>query len=101
MKNYRPITLLSIFSKIFEKLVFVRLNNFCLDHNILHVSQYGFQSGKNTESALTTFTNDVLQAFDKQEYTISTFLDFRKAFDTVNHDILLSKLTHRHTRDFA
>ena len=84
--NYRPISLLPIISKIFERLIFNRLNDFLSKHKILSENQFGFQ--KNNHTVMTKITN----AFENKEIAYSIFLDFAKAF--VNHQILLSKLEH-------
>lgn len=92
--NYRPISLLSIFNRIFEKLVYKRLIKFVNKHNILYSSQYGFRSRHSTQHATLEILNDILSNFDKGQFTFCLFIDLKKAFDTVNYDILLSKLGH-------
>ena len=92
--NYRPISLLPIIGKLFEKLLFTRLTSFIQKYNILYDRQYGFQSAKSTEHAVIDIQERVLNALDKKEWPCCIFLDFAKAFDTVNHSILLQKLNH-------
>ena len=92
--NYRPISLLSIFNRIFEKLVYKRLIKFVNKHNILYSSQYGFRSRHSTQHATLEILNDILSNFDKGQFTFCLFIDLKKVFDTVNYDILLSKLEH-------
>ena len=88
--NYRPISLLPIFGKILEKLMYSRLYSFVQSQNILHKSQYGFQQGKSTEQALVDIQSKIVDAFENKETPCCIFLDFAKAFDTVNHYTLLS-----------
>ena len=92
--NYRPISVLSPFSKILEKLVYNQLYDFLEKHNILYRYQFGFRKGHSTEQAIFEITDTLKQALDKKLVTCGVFLDFSKAFDTVNHNILLSKLYH-------
>ena len=92
--NYRPISILPIFSKLLEKLMHKRLLDYLNKYKILHDHQFGFQKGKSTEDeALDLYTN-IIKAIEKHEKTCAIFLDFAKTFDTVNHDILLGKMEH-------
>lgn len=92
--NYRPITLLSNISKIFEKATYQRLYSFLEMNNILYPQQYGFRNFHSTNHALIEITEKIRQAIDQGEFTCGIFLDFQKAFDTVNHEILLQKLRY-------
>lgn len=92
VSNYRPVSLLSVFSKILEKLFYKRLSNFLSKYNILTESQHGFRKNHSTETAVFSFLYETLQALDRREHTTSIFLDLSKAFDTINHDKLLSKI---------
>ena len=92
MNNYRPISCLSAFSKIFEKVVHDQLFTFLNTNNILTKHQFGFQKGKSTVHALTQIMNYISNAFINNKFVIACFLDYRKAFDLVSHDILLKKL---------
>ena len=92
--NYRPISLLPIFSKVFEKLMHTRVMSFLKTKNILYPKQFGFQKGIGTEHAIIDITAKIIDAFENNETPCCVFLDFAKAFDTVNHDILLKKLNY-------
>ena len=101
IKNYKPISILPVFSKIFKRLIYNRLNKYIVKHNILSNSQFGFKKGYSTYMALTILIDKITSAMDKKEHAIGLFLDFAKAFDTVNHDILLRKLDHYGIRGIA
>ena len=101
MSNYRPISLLPTLSKIFEKLMYARLISFFSKHNILYENQYGFQSGMSTEYAVNQVLNYIVETLERNEIGVCIFLDFAKAFDTVNHEILLGKLEHYGIRGIA
>ena len=92
--NCRPISLLPIFDKIFERIIHDRLSSFITKYKILFGKQYGFQKGKSTEHALIDIQQNILSALEKREHPCCVFLDFAKAFDTVDHSILLQKLNH-------
>jgi hypothetical protein len=90
--NYRPIALVNTFSKILEKMVAVDLANHLDLNKLLYTHQYGFQRGKSTEHNLIQVTNFIGEALNEGKWCIGVFLDLKKAFDTVQHDILLRKL---------
>ena len=92
--NYRPISLLPIIGKLLERIIFKRLSSFIQKYNILFNRQYGFQTGKSTEHAHIDIQNSILNSIEQKEIPCCLFLDFAKAFDTVNHNILLHKLNH-------
>ena len=100
-ENYRPISILSYISKIIEKLMKNRLNNFLIKNEILYTLQFGFRQDYSTNLATINILEDINTCLDEGKWSISLFLDFKKAFDTVNHEILLHKLYHYGIRGIA
>ena len=90
--NYRPISLLPTLSKIFEKVVHLQLYDYINSNNLLNKSQYGFRPNHATEYAAMEFVDQTMQELDKGNIPLSIFLDLSKAFDTLDHKILLKKL---------
>lgn len=90
--NYRPISVLTILSKILEKLINIRLTKFLSKCEILASNQFGFQSGKATEDAVLELTDTLIKNLENKSKTLAIFLDLSKAFDTVSVPLLLSKL---------
>ena len=101
VNNYRPISLLSNIDKIFEKLVHSRLTSFLNDNNILFNKQFGFRSKHSTTHILISLTEQIREALDKGKFSCGVFIDLQKAFDTVDHEILLQKLKHYGIRGTA
>ena len=87
-------SLLSNISKIFEKIIHARLSVFLSTNNILYEKQFGFRNQHSTNHALIEITEKIKQGCDSGKFVCGVFLDFQKAFDTINHDILLKKLEH-------
>ena len=92
--NYRPISLLSSISKIFEKYMHTRLTNFLRINKLWFSYQLGFHNGYSSNHALTNSTEMIRKALDEDKFTCGVFIDLQKAFDTAHHGILLSKLNH-------
>jgi len=92
ISNYRPISVLPSFSKVFEKLVYNRLTNYLTKCSILYKHQYGFRSNHSTSLAILEMIDKITDAMDQNKFSIGVFIDLSKAFDTINDKILLSKL---------
>jgi len=94
VNNYRPISLLSTFSKIMEKLMATRLIAYLDLHSIIYPNQFGFRSGHSTTHSIISITENIRNSLDKKKYGCGIFIDLQNAFDTVNHRIILKKLEH-------
>lgn len=90
--NYRPISILPVISKIIERAVFDQLYPFLNSHGIIHDKQSGFRPKHSTMSALLNITEDWYNAIDNGSYVGVVMIDLKKAFDTVNHEVLINKL---------
>ena len=99
--NYRPVSLLPQFSKILEKIFNKRLNNFVDKNNVISESQYGFRSNRSTSLALMDLIEQITDNLDNKKITIGIFIDLKKAFDTVNHKLLLEKMKYYSVRGIA
>jgi hypothetical protein len=101
ISNYRPISILGNLNKIFEKVTHVRLNSYFVSQDLLSSSQFGFRRGVGTETAMLHLVSYALQAFEDRGFVLCVYMDFSKAFDTVNHALLLTKLDRYGVRGLA
>ena len=99
--NYRPVSLLCSLSKVFEKIMYNRLIPFLKKYKILYEFQFGFRKLHSTYMAVMTLIDKIIKCLEEGEHVVGVFLDFSKAFDTVDHVILLEKLNHYGIRGAA
>ena len=99
--NYRPISLLSNISKIFENIMHKKLYTFLNKNNCLYESQFGFRQNHSTNHTLVKISEQIQKAIDTGQFACGVFIDLQKAFDTVNHNILLGKLSYYGIRGVA
>ena len=85
--NYRPISLLSPFSKLLEKLIFVRLNSYLTRNNVIHNQQFGFRKKYSTSLAIADVISQLKYRQDDNYFTCVILLDLKKVFDTVDHEL--------------
>ena len=93
-KNYRPISLLPLISKIVERVIYDQTQNFLDKNDVLYKYQSGFRSNHSTNSCLSYLSNKVLTSFDQGMLTGMILIDLQKAFDTIDHKILLQKMKY-------
>ena len=101
LTTYRSISLLSNFSKFFEKVMYNRMNEFAEQYNTLYRCQFEFLKNHSTSHALIHLMKRISSAIDQRETTVGVFLDLSKAFNTLDHQILFTKLEHYGIRDVA
>lgn len=97
--NYRPISVVSTVSKLYEKLLYNRIEQFITNEELMHPQQYGFQEKCSTSSATLGLVNELVKSIEAKKFTAAIFLDISKAFDCVPHDLLLQKLDKIGIRD--
>ena len=93
-ENYRPISILSIFAKLFEKLFFKRLSSFAEKNHLLHSNQFGFQSNISTNLTTVNVVSSLISKNNVKKHTAFMLFVLKKAFDLVNHKLLINKLFH-------
>ena len=94
LNDYRPVSILSVLTKPLERHIHKHLTDFLETHQLFHSFQSGFRCGHSCQTAVTRLTDTWLSAFNNRQMSGAVFLDFRKAFDLVHHDILLKKTIH-------
>ena len=92
MENYRPISVLSCFSKILERTLYNRLFKYLTVNEILYQKQFDFREGHSTEDAIIQLTDQMKSSFERNHFTVGVFIDLSKAFDTVDHHIIIKRL---------
>lgn len=94
MDNFRPVSLLTAISKVFEKVAHTQLNDYFTQNKLFYPSQYGFRPDHSTELAALELVDRIHTDLDNKKCSVAIFMDLSKAFDTLDHDILLTKLQH-------
>ena len=90
--NWRPISQMRVIGLLLEKAIHKQMTYYMQSNRILHPNQHGFRSGKSTGSAIFQYLKYQYQNFDPNNITIATYIDYKKAFDTISHKILIKKL---------
>ena len=93
-KSYRPVSVLPVFSKLLERLMYNRVIKCIHKHDILYKYQFGFKKGHSTYMPLTIIIDKIVEALENHEHVMVLYIDLAKAFDTVDHKILLNKISH-------
>ena len=101
IENYRPVSILPVFGKIFEKIIYTRLIKFFMANGILHEDQFGFRKGHSTTHALHKSVDIITNSRERGKHVLGIFIDLSKAFDTLDHRTLISKLENYGVRGTA
>ena len=92
IKDYQPISVLLVLSEVYERVIFNQLCSFIETQNLYNINQSGFRKGHSTNTLLLKLRDDIRTAMNRSEVILSILIDYSKAFDTIDHRILLEKL---------
>ena len=98
-ENYRPVSVLPAMSKVIERVMHSQVTDYFCDLKLFYENQYGFRKRHSTELAALELVDRILNAIDKKEIPLTIFIDLSKAFDTIDHSILIQKLNYYGIRD--